>query len=52
MKASGQLHVPAVYSGTHCVGSWVGLNSGLDAVKKRKIYFPAGIRTPAVQPEA
>jgi hypothetical protein len=36
--------------GTHCVGSWLGPRSGLDAVKKRKSLVPVVNRTPAVQP--
>jgi hypothetical protein len=46
MKASGQLHAPAVITprerapGTHWIGGWVGLRAGLDTVVKRKIPSP------------
>jgi len=38
--------------GTHWIGDWVGPRSGLDAVVKNPINFPAGNSTPAVQPIA
>jgi len=41
MEVSGQLHAPDTLSpakvpGTHWIGCWVGLRTGLDAVAKRK----------------
>jgi hypothetical protein len=33
-------------SGTHCLGSWVGLRADLDAVERKKFLAPAGNRTP------
>jgi hypothetical protein len=40
---------PRVF-GNHWIGGWVGPRAGLGAVEKRKIFFPAGNRAPAVQP--
>jgi hypothetical protein len=56
MELSGQLHAPAALTpkerapGNHWIGGWVGTRAVLDAVVKRKIPAPAGIRTPIVQP--
>jgi hypothetical protein len=38
--------------GTHWIGGWVGLRSGLDAVVRGKFPTPAGNQTPVVQPVA
>jgi hypothetical protein len=55
METSGQLHASAVAppgkqpTGTHCIGGWVGLRAGEDAVDYKKSHSLAGKRTPAVQ---
>jgi len=48
MEVSGQLHAPEANppvraAGSHWIGGWVGLRSGLDAVTRRRnpIIAPA-----------
>jgi hypothetical protein len=39
--------------GAHCIGGWVDLRAGLDAMEKRKFLSPSGLGTPdplVVQP--
>jgi hypothetical protein len=38
--------------GTQWVSGWMDPRAGLNPVEKRKISFPAGNRTPAIQPIA
>jgi len=42
------------FAGTHWLGGWMGLTTGLDAVEKRKnpVTVSAGNRIPIVQPIA
>jgi hypothetical protein len=46
MEVSGQIHVPAALlaedtaSGTHCIGGWVSLRTGVDDVKYRRVCCP------------
>jgi hypothetical protein len=43
MEASGQLYIPAPGKERlvpNFIGGWVGPRAGLDAVEKRKIYYP------------
>lgn len=35
-----------VFSWPHLLGKWLGQRAGLDAMRKRKIFVPAGNRTP------
>jgi hypothetical protein len=51
MEVSGQLHAPAALPerapvGTHCIGGWVLLRAGLDAVAKRKFPSPRSDSNP------
>jgi hypothetical protein len=45
MEVSGQPHAPAIFSQGkipwyQCIGGWVGLKTGLNAMVKRKIFSP------------
>jgi len=41
MEMSGQIHISDVGTSCyHCIGGWVGLRIGPDAVVKRKISSP------------
>jgi hypothetical protein len=32
--------------GTHWMGGWLDATAGLDAMEKRRMFFPAGNQTP------
>jgi hypothetical protein len=55
MGVSGQLHAPVALlpekdpASPNCIGVWMGLRAGLDAVEKRKILHYRD-RTQAVRP--
>jgi hypothetical protein len=52
MEVVVQLHIPAVLTGTHWIGSWVGtLRVVLDAVETKK-FCHDGNRIRAIQPVA
>jgi hypothetical protein len=48
MEMSGQL----LALGSHGIGGWVGIRTGLDAVVRRKFPAPTELESPIIQPVA